>query len=693
MRPPRPESEPLSEFSLVTVIPGVGDVAAKLLGRSLGISTLGDLARLIPARYEDRTDYTPIGYLQDGETQCIRGTVTKVSGQPSLIKVTIEDESGTANLLFFNQWYLKSQWDARIGMEIAAAGKISRRGRRPDLTDIEWERWDSDSPGIITGRIVPVYPLTKGVTQARMRHMQFWLWQHASRLFREPLPKAIRDRQHLIPRSAAVANIHWPASNAELTQARRRITFDEYLTVQIVLARRRAQQTVAKGAAFRGWSKTMEEMRAALPYSLTAAQQRVLDELAADMKTGRVMHRLVQGDVGAGKSVVALAAMVLAVRNGYQAAIMAPTEILAEQHFRVFSRFAEQLNFTIALITGSMPVKERANVVQQASAGTADIIVGTHALFQTSVTFKRLGLVVVDEQHRFGVAQRSALHEKGKSPHMLVMTATPIPRSLTLTVYGDLDISVIDELPPGRKPITTHWKKSSERDGVYAALRSLLEQGRQAYVICSRVDESEASALKAVKAYHLHLSENVLPGCRIGLMHGQMKRQEKESVMAAFRDGDVDILIATTVVEVGVDVPNASIIVIEDAHRFGLSQLHQLRGRVGRGAAKSYCILIGDGETATAEQRLRTMTQSTDGFRIAEEDLKLRGPGDYFGTRQSGAPDVPFMELAEGLNILERAREEAVWLTEKAVLETPQGYLLRNLVERKEALMASFAAH
>jgi ATP-dependent DNA helicase RecG len=340
-----------------------------------------------------------------------------------------------------------------------------------------------------------------------------------------------------------------------------------------------------------------------------------------------------------------------------------------------------------------MPAKERADVVQLASDGNVDILVGTHALFQDSVRFKRLGLAVVDEQHRFGVAQRSALHGKGKFPHLLVMTATPIPRSLTLTVYGDLDISVIDELPPGRKPIRTHWKKSAERDRVYQTLDGLLDQGRQAYVICSRVDESEKSALKAVKAYHLHLSENVLPKRRIGLMHGQMKRQEKDAVMTSFRNGELDILIATTVVEVGVDVPNASVIVIEDAHRFGLSQLHQLRGRVGRGATKSFCILIGDGETQTAERRLRTMTESTDGFQIAEEDLKLRGPGDYFGTRQSGAPEVPFMELSEGLRILEAARETAIRIVENGMLETPEGSLLRGIIERKQQVMAGFAAH
>ena len=686
---------PLVEFSPVTVIPGVGTVVSKLLDRSMGIVTLSDLARSLPARYDDRSDYVPIGYLQHGEMQCARGVVTKVTGRPALIKVTIEDETGEASLLFFNQWYLKTQWDNRIGQTIAVWGKATRSGRRTDFTDLEWERSEEEGPGIITGRIVPVYPLTKGLTQARMRQMQFWLWKNATDCFQDPVPQPIRDRQGLTSRRAAVENIHWPSSFCELGQARRRITFDEYLCVQLVLARRRAQHVVTKGASFQGWPRVIEEIRSALPYPLTGAQGRVLEELAADMRTGRVMHRLVQGDVGAGKSVVALAAMLLAVRNGCQAAIMAPTEILAEQHYRVFGRFAERLNFSIALITGSMPAKERNDVVQQAGEGSANIVVGTHALFQDSVTFKRLGLVVVDEQHRFGVTQRSALHGKGKHPHLLVMTATPIPRSLTLTVYGDLDISVIDELPPGRKPIKTHWKKSSERDGVYDALRSLLEQGRQAYVICSRVEEGEpsAKALKAAKAYHKHLSENVLVGCRVGLMHGQMKRLEKETVMAAFRDGEIDILIATTVVEVGVDVPNASIIVIEDAHRFGLSQLHQLRGRVGRGAAKSYCVLIGDAESATAQQRLTTMTHSSDGFRIAEEDLKLRGPGDYFGTRQSGAPEVPLMDYAEGLMILQQAREEAIRLTEEGVLDTPQGSLLRRIVDRKQDLMANFAAH
>jgi len=460
--------------------------------------------------------------------------------------------------------------------------------------------------------------------------------------------------------------------------------FDEFFGLQLLLAVRKRQADKMQGTVFAETNGPIEELKVVLPYPLTGAQARVIGELARDMASPRAMNRLIQGDVGAGKTVVAMSALLIAVRNGYQAALMAPTEILAEQHYLGIRRTMESLGITVSLLSGSLPAKEKRAALASVASGETHIAVGTHALIQDDVVFHRLGLGVVDEQHRFGVMQRAALKQKGFSPDVLVMTATPIPRTLTLTVYGDLDVSIIDQLPPGRKPIKTHWKRGHERQAVYETLRRLLKEGRQAYVICSLIEENEKLQARAATELAGHLQTHVFTEYQVGLLHGQMKPLEKEETMTRFRDRKLQLLVSTTVIEVGVDIPNASVIVIEDADRFGMAQLHQLRGRVGRGDTQSYCLLIGDPKTEDGSARLTTMAQTTDGFLIAEEDLKLRGPGDFYGTRQSGLQPLPFVDVVRDVPVLKEAREEAFTLLgEDPKLARPEHAALKAVVKSK----------
>jgi ATP-dependent DNA helicase RecG len=462
----------------------------------------------------------------------------------------------------------------------------------------------------------------------------------------------------------------------------------------LIVALRRRQALKQRGHVFAVTQGPIDELAAALPFPLTDAQKRVIDEIAQDMRSERAMNRLVQGDVGAGKTVVAMAALLIAVRNGYQAAMMAPTEILAEQHYLSLRRTLESLGVPVLLLTGSLTPKQKQQVYDAIAMGLYEVVVGTHALIQEEVRFHRLGLVIVDEQHRFGVMQRAALKDKGTAPDLLVMTATPIPRTLTLTVYGDLDVSIVDQLPPGRKPVKTHWKHGNERAQVYESLRSLLREGRQAYVICSLIEENDKLQARAATELAAHLQADVFPEYKIGLLHGQMRPSEKEDVMTRFRDRELQVLVATTVIEVGVDVPNASVIIIEDADRFGLAQLHQLRGRVGRGETQSYCLLIGDPKTDVGEARLTVMTQTTDGFAISEEDLRLRGPGDFYGTRQSGMETLPFLDVVRDVPTLHEARREALeLLSSDPRMSRPEHRMLKSRVrDRYHVLMGAMAS-
>lgn len=655
----------------VTAVAGVSDAFAAALGKGLRIRTVRDLLLHYPRRYEDRTHFKKICDIRHGESVTVLGKVAGVENIPTrsrvtLTKVAIDDRSGIVFLVFFNQWFLKKQFDKLRGRMVVVYGKTSVAGRGGlEMTDVEWELWEEDKDALAANRIVPIYPLTEGVAQARVRRAIWSALQVYGELFEEVLPDDLRQRHRLLPMIAAVRQIHFPDSDAERLAAERRFIFDEFFGLQILLAARKRQADKVKGTVFAKTSGPIAELQSALPYPLTPAQARVIDELAQDMSSDRAMNRLVQGDVGAGKTVVAMAALLIAVRNGYQAALMAPTEILAEQHYLGIRKAMESLGVRISLLSGSLGAKDKRAALASVASGETDIAVGTHALIQEDVAFQKLGLAVIDEQHRFGVMQRAALKQKGFAADVLVMTATPIPRTLTLTVYGDLDVSIIDQLPPGRKPIKTHWKRGADRANVYQTLRRLLEEGRQAYVICSLIEENEKLQARAATELAAHLQAQVFTEFKVGLLHGQMKPSEKEEVMGRFRDRALHLLVSTTVIEVGVDVPNASVIVIEDADRFGMAQLHQLRGRVGRGDTQSYCLLIGDPKTDDGLARLQTMAQTSDGFLIAEEDLKLRGPGDFYGTRQSGLQPLPFVDVLRDVAVLKEAREEAFALLDR----------------------------
>ncbi len=695
---------------LTTVLPKLVTPAfAGKLRDGLQLATLGDALQHYPRRYEDRTYFKPMAEVKHGETVTLTGQVVRVENNPTrtklmITRVTLRDESGICALVFFNQWFLKKQFEKLTGARIIAFGRASRSPMRGlELSEVEWEMVDEEggSESLNSNRIVPVYPLAEGVKQERMRRI-VWealaLVRDNSDLAADALPVDLRERHHLLSQSETLRQIHYPDNGSKLDDARYRLTFEEFLAVQLLLVQQKRAGKNERGIAVteRVAEAAVSELAAALPFQMTDAQQRVIGEIAADMREPRPMNRLVQGDVGSGKTVVAMAAMLMAVRSGYQAALMAPTEILAEQHAAGVRRVMQALNIPVALVTGSShTAREKADILQCIANGQYPIVIGTHALIQESIRFHKLGLAVVDEQHRFGVVQRATLRDKGLessgiTPDVLVMTATPIPRTLTLTVYGDLDVSVVDALPPGRKPIRTHWKKSDERGLVYDTMRKLLQQGRQAYVICPLVEESDKLQVKAATELAEELATEVFPEFRVGLLHGQMKSSEKDAAMQAFRSRELDILVSTTVIEVGVDVPNSSVIVIEDADRFGLAQLHQLRGRVGRGDTQSYCLLISDPKTPDGAARMTIMAESTDGFKIAEEDLRLRGPGDFYGTRQSGAVMLPFIDVLRDAPILQEARAEAFEIIEQdSTLKLPQNAGLRALVAQRRRQIAS----
>ena len=649
----------------VQFVKGVGERMAKLLGK-LGIFTAQDLLWHFPRRYEDRRSMRRIAQLHAGETASFRGRVRVADNMRTprsgtlLTRVAVEDESGVAYLVWFNQWYLKNKFVRLLGKEIVVYGTAQFGTRGIEIANPEWEEVGESGDTLSSGRIVPVYPLTEGLFQGRVRRIIYNALDAFLPVVEETLPEGIRTRRGLVDLKTALRQIHFPDSEEERETARFRLVYEEFFLLQLALALRRQSAVAAgPGIAFHVTPECAKPLYEILPFDLTGAQKRVIAEIERDMAQPTMMNRLMQGDVGSGKTVVALAAMMVAIHNGYQAALMAPTEILAEQHYLVLTRWAEQLGLQTALLTGSLTAKEKRASRERIASGEAQIVIGTHALIQEGVDFARLGLVIVDEQHRFGVLQRAALKEKGYNPDILVMTATPIPRTLALTVYGDLDLSVIDEMPPGRKPIRTHLKATEERPKVYQAARKLISEGRQVYIVCPLIEESERLQAKAATELADHLRNDVFPDIELALLHGQMKPAEKDDIMRRFRDGDVSVLVSTTVIEVGVDVPNACVMLVEDAERFGLAQLHQLRGRVGRGAHQSFCVLISDPTTDDARERMVVMVRTNDGFEIAEEDLRIRGPGEFYGTRQSGVPSLRIANVLRDVDILEKSREDA----------------------------------
>ena len=674
----------------MTAVKGVGERLAGVLGK-LGVFSVGDLLTHYPHRYEDRSRFAPVRDLRDGDAATVAGKVTSVENRPTrnrmvITKVNLDDgQKGVITLTFFNNWRLKQTFEKLVGDRLVAYGTVKRGYNSVEMTQPEWEALEEGEDSLSVGRIVPVYPLTEGISQGRLRRLLFDTVAALADAVPEILPATLRSERGLPGASEAVRSVHFPPDMLSLEAARRRLVYEELLVLQLLLAARRHAARQAPGIAFADVTGPVAELEAALPFALTDAQRRVIGEIGADMAAPETMNRLVQGDVGAGKTAVAMAALLIAVRGGFQAALMAPTEILAEQHLRGVRATLEELGVRVDLLTGSRPEREKRAVRDRVMAGETGVVVGTHALIQEGVTFRRLGLAVIDEQHRFGVLQRAALADKGeRRPDMLVMTATPIPRTLTLTVYGDLDVSIIDQLPPGRKPIRTHWKRGSDKASVYEGVRKLLQQGRQAYVVCPLVEESEKMQARAATELASHLARHVFPEFEVGLLHGQMPSEEKDAIMARFRQNQVQILVATTVIEVGVDVPNAAAMVIEDADRFGLAQLHQLRGRVGRGQHASYCVLLADPKTPDGEERMNVLTRTNDGFRIAEEDLRLRGPGEFFGVRQSGLPEMRIADVRRDVEVLGEARSDAFdLLARDPELARAEHRALREAVARK----------
>lgn len=658
-KPPRtaPASTGYGLDASVTRLQNVGPAHAKKL-QKLGVYTVNDLLYLFPRRYDDYSNLKTVSQLMYGEQVTVLLTVCEVRTRDthrgiSVTNVLLADPSGTINATFFNQPFLQQQFKA--GRRIVVSGRVDQDLGHLAFKSPEWEPLSRTL--LHTARVVPVYPLTEGITNRWVRRLVHDVVEFWADKVPDPLPEPIRQQAQLPDLNVALREIHFPTTPEKMESARRRLILDEFLAIQLGVLKQRRKWREQPGRALNVDDALVSGFLASLPFKLTDAQQRVLKEILGDIQRTQPMSRLLQGDVGSGKTVVAAVAMLTAIANGAQAALMAPTEILAEQHYKTISTILANTPNPprVARLSGSMKNREKEQARTQIKNGEIDIAIGTHALIQEDVEFKDLALAVIDEQHRFGVEQRAMIRSKGYHPHILVMSATPIPRTLALTLYGDLDLSVIDQMPPGRQEIKTKWLEPRERERAYAFIRNQVKEGRQAFVICPLIEESETIDAKAAVEEYERLQKQVYPELHVGLIHGKLKPSEKDETMNAFRDRAIDILVATSVVEVGIDVPNATVMLIEGADRFGLAQLHQFRGRVGRGAHQSYCLLLAEKKESIADDRLHVIESTQDGFKLAEEDLKLRGPGEFFGIRQSGLPDLKIAKLSD-TKILEEAR-------------------------------------
>ena len=649
----------------IRLLKGIGDAKAKQLLR-LGVFTVWDLVTYFPVRFEDRSKVTKIFDLTHDSMALVNGiVVTPVSEHYvrkglTYYKVQIRDDTGIATCIFFNNKYLKNY--LKKGYEYSFYGKININRNTKEILSPEFE---PSSQSQCTKCIVPIYPLTSGITQKFLRKMVADAYRGFHKYFREVIPADILKEYSLCSVEFAIKNIHFPKDAEALEIAKKRLIFEEFFILQVALRKMKSGTKKVSGPAFK--NNDITEFLTTLPFSLTNAQKKVTEDIIGDLSSGTVMNRLVQGDVGSGKTVIAAISMYLCAKNGYQAAMMAPTEVLAHQHYNDLSPLLEGLGIKCELLTGSTTAKNKREIYERLENGETNVVFGTHALITDKVKFNSLALAITDEQHRFGVRQRMLLSEKGKAVHTLVMTATPIPRTLALIVYGDMDISVIDELPPGRQRIDTYCVGENMRERIYAFIRKEIEKGNRAYIVCPAVEESEIDGLKSVEEHYSALSKNIFPDIPIGIVHGKMKSKDKESAMNDFITGNTKILVSTTVIEVGVNVPEATLMVIENAERFGLSQLHQLRGRVGRGKEKSYCVLFCASFSEETKERMKIMAQSNDGFKISETDLKLRGPGDFFGTRQHGELSFKIADLANDFSVLKASGIEA----EKLLLKDP----------------------
>lgn len=642
----------------IQYIKGVGPKKAEKMSK-LGIKTIKDALYYFPRQFEDRSREKKIFQLEDSEKVTVKVRINNIvnlkANKLTITRFEVSDETGKASLIFFNRAYLRNTF--RVGDIVRVFGTVKIEGNSKvemHNCEIEYEKTEKN-----TGIIVPVYSLTYGVSNKDVMGVIRNVFENSDVRIKEYLPKELISKYSMCDINFAIKSMHFPIRKEDLKVAMFRLIFEEFLFMQLGLFSIKGGNSTVRGIEFEHRSK-LDEIEDSLPFRLTKAQKRALNEIIDDMKSPKVMNRLVQGDVGSGKTVVAQLALANAVLNGYQGAYMAPTEILAKQHYESFTEFFRDKDIKVEILTGSTRKKEGQEILERLSEGDIDILIGTHALIEDRVEFKKLGLVITDEQHRFGVRQRGKLNSKSENPDVMVMTATPIPRTLALILYGDLDISIIDELPPGRKAIETIAIEKNKRKKYYmSSVRSEIEKGRQAYIVCPLVKESEVLEVQSATEVYEELANEMFPDLRVGLLHGKMKAKEKDEIMEAFKNHELDILVSTTVIEVGVNVPNATLMIVENAERFGLSQLHQLRGRVGRGSEKSYCTLIYDSKTKVCKQRMDIMEETNDGFKISEKDLEIRGPGDFFGTRQHGLPELKVANLFKHMKILRMVQKEA----------------------------------
>ncbi|MFH1061818.1 MAG: ATP-dependent DNA helicase RecG [Candidatus Omnitrophota bacterium] len=645
-------------------VKGVGPQRIKSLAK-LNIHTVKDLLFYFPRRYEDRSHFKPINKVIIGQLETVRGHVLtfntrRIKGNRTIFTLALGDDTGVIYAVWFNQPYMKNIF--AVDDDVILYGKVDRFGKiQINSPEYEILKSDEDQDTVHTGRIVPIYPLKMDIGQRYLRKVLKYSIDHYADNVLEFMPQDILNRNSLLGIRQALINIHFPESFELLEQAKQRLIFDEFFLLQVALGlKRKALKETKKGIKFKLKADLLEKFRKSLPFELTNSQKKVIMEIEADMRQAQPMNRLLQGDVGSGKTIVSIWALVICVQSNYQAALMVPTEILATQHFNTLDKILTPLGIKVTVLTSGLKKKEKEKIIQDIAEHKFNVIIGTHSLIQDDIQFKKLGLIIVDEQHKFGVMQRVKLHKKGIMPDMLVMSATPIPRTLAITVYGDLDVSTIRELPPGRTPVETYWISEKKRHDFYIFLKRKISEKNQVYVVYPLVEKSKSMDLKAATKMYEHFRDDIFVENRVGLLHGRMKDQEKKEVMELFKQGKLDILVATTVIEVGIDVPNASIILIEHAERFGLSQLHQLRGRVGRGTKQAYCVLLSEAKSEDAVKRLSAMTKTTDGFKIAEYDLLIRGPGEFFGTKQHGMPELKLANIITDTEQLRLARKEAI---------------------------------
>ena len=665
-----------TETTDLRYIKGVGPKRSFTL-QKIGVHTVRDLLYLFPRRYEDRSHLASLDHLPVGEPITCRGEILQIKFKPirgmPILEVLIGDEAGTLRVVWFNQPYLRKLF--QMGQQIICYGKVEVFKTSTQMPNPEFEIADlPDEESAHMGRITPVYPLTEGLFQRSLRSiLKEAVENHLETTAADYLPGDLRSKLDLLPLAQALREMHFPTSFEELNRARRRIVFDEFFSFELQLFLKvKAIRTQYQAPPLKGSAGLADEFRKSLPFQLTLSQESALRDLIKDLGLTIPMNRLLQGDVGCGKTVVAAFAFLLAERSGWQSAFLIPTEILAEQHYRTLSKTLEPLGIRVELLTKSTDTDKRERLIAELKQGKIPVVVGTHAILQEDIQFQRLGLVVIDEQHKFGVHQRSQLLQRTPRPHQLVMTATPIPRTLALTVYADLDISLIKDMPQGRKPIKTYWITRAKQPDIFEHMANRLRKGEQAYIVFPVIEETEKADLLAAKKEYERLRKTVFQKFKLGLVHGKIERSERESVMRAFSRGEIDILVATSVIEVGVDQPNATMMIIENAERFGLAQLHQLRGRIGRGSLESECFLFGEPTSEEGKKRLRLLTKLSDGFQIADEDLKLRGQGDLWGTRQSG---VPFFRVAHPVfdeEILLQARHEAKTILDDISVHQPK---------------------